>query len=572
MRILFFSPYQFIDVHAIPEALVGEALSRRGHEIVQVTCQGIFGQFCISMAAAGLNEGVSDDRKADICVKCKRRGDQQREQFGFKQISIDSSLDERDLSEVRRVVNQVTPENWVEFEYRDILVARYAAYEFVLNHKLNTIEIPEKLWSAYLIHLGNAMKTLLAGEKLLEKLRPDRVVTYNSFYSCNRIMCAVADRLSISHFTLHAGSHHVRRLSEMTIFRGLTYQNLITRLPAWPRYVKLPLTRARFECARDHVDELLQARSPWVYSTKSDGRHADDLRGFFGIQPDQKVLLVAMASADERFGATLAEGLPPDGESIFSTQMHWIEFVINWVSSRPELFLIIRVHPREFPNKREKVLSAQALKLQGSFNGLPENVRVNWPEDEISLHDLARFVDVGLNATSTSGLELLLFGVPVVTHVSIINSYPKDLNLCATTETDYIEKIQEAINEGINVDRAYGVYQWLAFRSEVVAIDISDGYSDERKHGRYYEMTERINKVRQYFGKSEVIPGLALFRWRRLKNSAWLAYAIENDVDSHIEAYTDWLERTSRNGDDDGFSGIAEVRARTLAIRSNQRD
>ena len=79
--------------------------------------------------------------------------------------------------------------------------------------------------------------------------------------------------------------------------------------------------------------------------------------------------------------------------------MDWIKFTVEWVSSRPDLFLIIRVHPREFPNKRESVTSEQAIALSKFFEHLPKNVAINWPSDSISLHDLIRITDVGLNAT-----------------------------------------------------------------------------------------------------------------------------------------------------------------------------
>src|SRR5690606_6941171 len=101
-----------------------------------------------------------------------------------------------------------------------------------------------------------------------------------------------------------------------------------------------------------------------------------------------------------------------------------------------DLFLIIRVHPREFPNKRDSLKSDHALELEQTLSELPENVRVNWPSDNISLYDLAQIMDVCLNSWSTAGKEMGTLGIPVVLYSADLVFYPADLNYLAVSADD----------------------------------------------------------------------------------------------------------------------------------------
>ena len=49
MKIILFSPYAYYDVHAVPEAIVGECLQNNGNEIIAVNCNSIYNSYCLCM-------------------------------------------------------------------------------------------------------------------------------------------------------------------------------------------------------------------------------------------------------------------------------------------------------------------------------------------------------------------------------------------------------------------------------------------------------------------------------------------------------------------------------------------
>lgn len=556
-RILFFSPYAFVNVWAYPEAVIAENFRRRGHEVFQIRCRGLYSDFCIAMSSINLTPRSSETERKAVCQECENRRQAIEQQFGFKTFYIDDYMTDAIQEKVASQLAQVTQSNWVDIEFDGIPIPRYASYEYILNEKVSSTRFAPEAWDGFLTHVRNAMLTAEIGSKLFDEIRPDALLAYNTNYGCNHVMCTLADERNIPHYMEHMGSHHKYMFSEMTIYKGLVENALVNRSAAWMRLRDRPLSRSDVEKASEHVSELMDASSPWVYTIKAGNKSPAALRELFGIRDDQKILLVTMASGDERFAAALIGALPAYQEPIFSSQIVWLQALADWVKSRDDLFLIIRAHPREFPNKREQVLSTYSKLLRETLVNLPSNCRVNWPEDSISLHDLARIADVGLNATSTAGLELLLFGIPVVIYdMAQLFSYPREINLCAVSVEDYWLKIEEALRAGRSATNVIQAFRWIAFKSNVAAIDISEVY------GPHFETPDAppppqprrtfLSRLKDKMPWSQSKPDPAppafyedpyfnMEGLSRLRNGDLLAYAVEHSAISHLDALSEAL-------------------------------
>jgi len=538
LQIINFSPYSFINVHSYPESIVCKALSDKGHNIIQIRCKGIYKKNCISMSAAGLWYDSPVEEKAKVCSECKSKSNTLKSIFGFDVVYVDDFITEKDYDLVNDITERVDKDSWSELMFENIPIGKYASYEFLLNRKISTMTLDDLLMPEYRAALSNALVTAIVALKIISKYSPDRVITYNNLYSCNHVFSAICANHNSSIYSLHAGSHHKYRVSEMTIFKDYIDQSLTNRTEAWHQYAQSPIENKKIEKVYEHIEALLEAKSPWVYSIKSQGKSVGELKNKLHVPEGAKVLLATMASGDERFAAALVDALPQYEIPFFETQVNWIEYLIKWATGRPDIFLIIRVHPREFPNKREPILSTQASTLLNSFNDLPDNVIVNWPNDNISLHDLVKIVDVGLNATSTSGLELLMFGIPVVIYDSAqLFSYPREFNYVAQNRFDYERKIDNALSDGISFNHIVNVFRWLSYRSDIVSIDIASNY--RVKHTLFRRIFNKIMRVSlsKYF-KIYYDPSFRRTSiFFNIKNQEKLIYAIENNEISHIGAF-----------------------------------
>jgi hypothetical protein len=304
-------------------------------------------------------------------------------------------------------------------------------------------------------------------------------------------------------------------------------------LDHWDRYRQVPCAPSTLAYVTEHVLELLQGRHSFVYSTPKSDKSAD-IRQRFSVGPEQRILLATMSSYDELFAAQVTGLFPSQVKSPFPTQLDWIKALVEHVERRPDLFLIVRVHPREFPNKRDSVKSEHAQQLEEVFSKLPPNVRVNWPSDGLSLYDLAEITDVCLNAWSSVGKEMSLLGIPVVIYSRDLVFYPPDLNYLGTSLDTYFQSIDLALREGWSLERSRRAFRWQALEDEYSRIDISDTYRykeherrplHKRLHGRLTRVVDQLHEQKLDCAR----------RTRPMKAARVVARIVDSGYDSILE-------------------------------------
>lgn len=118
---------------------------------------------------------------------------------------------------------------------------------------------------------------------------------------------------------------------------------------------------------------------------------------------------------DERPVVLLATNVLGDsltlGRQIFSKSMaEWISRTVQYFIGRPDVQLVIRVHPGEVLTHGQSMVDV----VHEVLPRLPENIRLIKPKDEVNTYDLIEVADLGLVYTTTVGLEMAMSGVPVV--------------------------------------------------------------------------------------------------------------------------------------------------------------
>lgn len=99
------------------------------------------------------------------------------------------------------------------------------------------------------------------------------------------------------------------------------------------------------------------------------------------------------------------------GREIFTSSMEeWLERTLQYFAGRPDLQLVIRVHPGE------KLIHGQSMLdvINRVLPKLPEHILVIGPEEDVNTYDLIAAADLGLVYTTTVGLEMAMSGVPVI--------------------------------------------------------------------------------------------------------------------------------------------------------------
>ena len=136
----------------------------------------------------------------------------------------------------------------------------------------------------------------------------------------------------------------------------------------------------------------------------------------------------------------------------FQREHEWIAALIDMLRDRKDVGLLVRVHPREFsgakPAGPRAVPSENARRLMELLAHVPDNVKVNWPSDDVSLYDIASETTVFLTAWSSVAKEAALLGVPALGYAPQWTWYPiADLAHVAEDRATYRRMLEAALDE-----------------------------------------------------------------------------------------------------------------------------
>ncbi len=99
------------------------------------------------------------------------------------------------------------------------------------------------------------------------------------------------------------------------------------------------------------------------------------------------------------------------GRQVFSESMaEWISRTVQYFAGRPDVQLVIRIHPGEVLTHG---LSMENV-VRNVLPQLPDHIRLIGPQEKVNTYDLVEVADVGLVYTTTVGLEMALQGLPVI--------------------------------------------------------------------------------------------------------------------------------------------------------------
>lgn len=99
------------------------------------------------------------------------------------------------------------------------------------------------------------------------------------------------------------------------------------------------------------------------------------------------------------------------GRQVFSQSMaEWIARTVQYFAGREDAQLIIRVHPGEVLTHGQSMAEV----VRNVLPRLPQHIHLIGPKEKVNTYDLVEAADLGLVYTTTVGLEMAMYGVPVI--------------------------------------------------------------------------------------------------------------------------------------------------------------
>lgn len=167
----------------------------------------------------------------------------------------------------------------------------------------------------------------------------------------------------------------------------------------------LPMTDEMYERLADLENARRGARvwgkskRLWQYVS---AQGAEQTRKALGLDDRPVILLAANVLGDS---LTL-------GRNTFAESMsEWITQTVQYFAKRPEVQLVVRVHPGE---KIVPQAKSMVTVVREALSELPSHIHVIGALDNVNTYDLIEIADLGLAYTTTVGVETAMNGIPVI--------------------------------------------------------------------------------------------------------------------------------------------------------------
>jgi hypothetical protein len=397
-RVLCYAPYNRWTLHGQWEMTILQGLKHRGAEVQYVLCDGLYSDCDVFWE-------VTSPRPANACTSC---------QADVTRLVADMGMDFRWLGRYLTPAEGRAARAWADALTDDeLLTASHGTWPIadwvrlsVQSHlRRSTLDLADApVRRALRSYLYSGLIAAFALDRLLDESDPDVLLLFNGRQSSTRVALELAKARGLRTIV------HERGVSkeELTLVENGSAVSLAPVREAWAQWADVPLDAGEAEA----IAQLVHARGQglglsWrAFTTAPQPLHA--VRARLGLVPGRRVWALFTSSDDEIAGDA-------DYASPFPSQTAWIARVIEYARAHPEIDLVVRVHPNTGSRRSTGANRTQLDELERlSAAGLPDNVRMVGPEDDLSSYTLMELCSVGLTWVSTAGLELACRGKQVV--------------------------------------------------------------------------------------------------------------------------------------------------------------
>ena len=374
----------------------------------------------------------------------------------------------------------------------DVPVGKISAYETLIKFKKTDTNLDDFENKHFAISLSNAKKVYFQAKEYLSNEQPDVVICYSPQYGVPGVFAAVAKSMNIRVLFVEGSSNDAERYSHLRIWDWEKYGLTQPALKHLENFDSYELTESRMARAKRQIESRFNSKDFAVYSTRQSGRNPYE---FFGLDRTKKTVLISVSSYDEVYSGYFINKLPRERliGDVFENQIDWLKSTMNWARENPQLQFIVRPHPRELSNKREGATSAHSKIWGGLLESVPSNVAVDYPHFGFSIFDHLEHVDVLSTGWSSTGIDALAKGLPVVTYDSDLPTFPPSIHLTGKSKETYFENLLTACKGGRNEENKLNALRWLAYNSEVGTIEIGGRATDRVSSSLFQPLFRYLN-------------------------------------------------------------------------------
>lgn len=314
--------------------------------------------------------------------------------------------------------------------------------------------------------LVHSMRSVIAAERLHDRLRPDLVLFIEKGYAGYGSIYDVALREGANVVNFVAAGLHWRNSLILKRYTQETRRVHPTSLStdSWRRVRELPWTGEHERVLRQEFDVRYAGGQKHPDAGLQEGKRLlsrDEVVARLDLDPSRKTVVL--------FSHILWDSNLFFGDDLFDDQETWLVETVKAACENPEVNWVVKLHPANLAKGASRSNDEDAIRE--AIGRLPRHVKLMQPDTDVNTFSLFSFIDAGITIRGTVGLELPCFGVPVLT-AGTGRYAGLGFTADSSTKDEYLERLALVQNlprlddeeTALAKKHAYGIFHLRPFR------------------------------------------------------------------------------------------------------------
>lgn len=407
-RILFATGYSFpSDASRMAlESILAKSLQLRGAQIVSLSCKkalpacewNCYGNHSLSIGNYGPR--MFSKTKLDKCNLCTRYNSNLYKQLNIPQISFSDFIEPGDLQRLSQIVDAQSYKSYDDFVYKGIKVGEHARSSVMRSLLRGTLEDDAYTRWLYRRYLISALFITELTERIFAAIRPERVIAVHGIYVTHGTICEIARKHNIP--VVVYGIPY--RQGTVWLSHDDTYHRTLVTEPT-SLWENLSLTPEQERHLDSYLDSKRAGGRDYVNYHPNPLENRKKIIEELDLNPNKPIISL--------FTNVIWDAQIYYKYNAFENIIDWLLQTIRYFSYRPELQLVIRVHPAEVKGgipTNQPIIS----EIKKYIEIFPKNIKIVPPESNVSSYTLAEMSQAALIYGTKTGLEIAIRGIPVI--------------------------------------------------------------------------------------------------------------------------------------------------------------
>ncbi|SEH30119.1 capsule biosynthesis protein [Magnetospirillum fulvum] len=409
---------------SVVESMLAVALTLRGAKVHTLLCdQALPGCMRAQYDSNAKPKELIEYNLQQVCKYCFKRGTQVFSPLGLSHHRLSELLTAAEKAEAKRIADSVPAVDMKSFRWQGLSVGEHALAGALRYYARGTLEPGDR--DAEIVtarYLEAALLTAFATRRLIEQEGIGHAAFHHGIYIPQGIVGEVCRKHGV-----HVSNWVVAYRRNTLIFsHDNTFHQTMLDEPV-EQWKSLPWTDRHEEQVVSYLRSRWHGGRDWIYFHEKPDEDFDKFAAQTGMDPNKKTIgLLTNVFWDAQLHYK---------QNAFRDMLEWVVKTIRWFETRPDLQLLIRIHPAEI---RGTVKSRQILtdEIAKAIPKLSPNIFIIGADSPVSTYAAMLKCDSAIIYGTKTGVELTSIGIPVIVagEAWIRN---KGLTFDASSEAEY---------------------------------------------------------------------------------------------------------------------------------------